>query len=204
MKILIADDDPLVCRSLSMLLSREADMTVTETVSNGAEAMAACKKHLPDVILMDIQMPEMDGIQATRRIKESWPEIRIMMLTTFKDEQNIRLALVAGAEGYLIKSTQVSSMAHQIRTLASGASVLDADVLKQLSGRPQGAKKESADPLTPREKDISALVAEGLSNREIAARLYISEGTVRNTLSVILEKLQLRDRTQLAIHHWKR
>ncbi|WP_042221888.1 response regulator transcription factor [Oceanobacillus manasiensis] len=201
MNIVVVDDDPLVCKSLKVLLSREKDMEVIGTANNGAEAITACCEKVPHVVLMDIQMPVMDGIQATRQIKENWPNIRVMMLTTFKDEKNIRLAILAGAEGYLIKSTEVSDMAQQLRTLMSGSTVLGADVLKQLIQPTEG---ENLEQLTPREKDIAELVAQGLSNREIGEHLYIGEGTVRNTLSVILEKLQLRDRTQLAIYYLKK
>ena len=200
MKILIVDDDQLVCQSLKVLLSREDDMEVIATANNGTEAIDCCQRLLPDVVLMDIQMPVMDGIQATKQIKNSWPNIRIMMLTTFQDEKNIRLAIIAGAEGYLIKSQEVQNMAHQIRALSSGMTVLAPDVLNKLVQQPT---TEKFDSLTPREKDILELVVEGLSNKEIAQELYISEGTVRNTLSVILEKLELRDRTQLAIRYWK-
>jgi len=121
------------------------------------------------------------------------------MLTTFQDEHSIRLALLAGAEGYMLKSTQVSSMAQQLRALASGTSVVDANVLKTL----MLPEKENRSDLTPRENDILELVALGCSNREIAEQLFISEGTVRNTLSIILDKLELRDRTQLAIYYWR-
>lgn len=199
MKILIVDDDPLVCKSLDVLLSREKDMQVIGTGHNGAEAISLCQQTVPDVVLMDIQMPVMNGIQATRHIKQQWPSVRVMMLTTFQDEQNIRLALIAGAEGYLIKSTEVPSMAKQIRALMSGANVLDADVVKKLT-QPE---KKSLEQLTPREKEIVTLVAQGLSNREIAEELFITEGTVRNTLSIVLDKLEIRDRTQLAIYYWK-
>ncbi|MFB5664126.1 response regulator [Alteribacillus sp. HJP-4] len=200
MKILIVDDDTLVCQSLKILLSREKNMEIIGTAANGAEAIDSCRRKAPSVVLMDIQMPVMDGIQATRQIKVEWPQIHVMMLTTFKDEKNIRLAISAGAEGYLIKSTGVSNMAEQIRALVSGSSILDAEVLRQLTGP---AEKKELEQLTPREKDIASLVAQGLSNREIAEQLYLSEGTVRNTLSIILEKLQLRDRTQLAIYYLK-
>lgn len=200
MKILIVDDDPLVCQSLQLLLSREEDMEVVGTANDGLEAITCCEQALPDLILMDIRMPGMDGIQATRHIKQNWPQVHVMMLTTFQDEQSIRLAILAGAEGYMLKSTHVSSMAQQLRALASGTSVLDANVLKKLM---QPEKEELAE-LTPRENDILELVAQGFSNREIAGQLFISEGTVRNTLSIILDKLQVRDRTQLAIYYWKR
>lgn len=200
MKIIIVDDDPLVRQSLQLLLSREPDMEVTGTASDGEEAIQCCTQSLPDIVLMDIRMPGMDGIQATRQIKLKWPQVRIMMLTTFKDEQSIRSALLAGAEGYLLKSTKVSGMTEQLRALVSGSSVLDSDVLKQLMPQP----KEELDGLTPRERDIVELVVQGYTNREIAEQLFLSDGTVRNTLSIILDKLELRDRTQLAIYYWKR
>jgi len=200
MKIIIVDDDPLVCKSLQVLLSREDDIEVIGIAYNGEEAIELCESALPDLVLMDIQMPIMDGIVATRRIKDEWPQIRVMMLTTFKDERNIRLAILAGAEGYLIKSTKVQNMAQQIRALGSGTTVLDSEVLEQLTQN----QKIEYEQLTPREKDILELVAQGLSNREIAHQLFITEGTVRNGLSIILEKLKVRDRTQLAIYYWKR
>ncbi|WP_078378925.1 response regulator transcription factor [Sutcliffiella halmapala] len=199
MKILIVDDDPLICQSLQVLLSREKDMLVIGTAKNGAEALEKCEQELPDAILMDIRMPVMDGIQATREIKKRWPHVGIMMLTTFEDEKNIRLALLAGAKGYLLKSAQVSTMAEHLRALNAGSSVLDANVLKTLT-QPE---KQDLSELTPREKDILELVAQGCSNREIAEQLFLSEGTIRNTLSIILEKLEVRDRTQLAIYYWK-
>ncbi|SRR5690554_12174 len=200
MKIIIVDDDPLVCKSLQVLLSREDDIEVLATAYNGEEAIETCERILPDVVLMDIQMPIMDGIVATRKIKENWPQIKVMMITTFKDERNIRLAILAGAEGYLIKSIKIQNMAQQIRALLSGTTVLDSEVLEQLTQN----QKTEYEQLTPREKDILELVAQGLSNREIAQQLFITEGTVRNSLSIILEKLQVRDRTQLAIDYWKR
>lgn len=199
MNILIVDDDALVCQSLELLLGKEDDFTVVGTASNGREALAHIEEKAPDLVLMDIRMPEMDGIESTQEIKSRWPEILIVMLTTFQDEQNIRLALQAGAEGYLLKSTAVANMAKQIRALGAGSSVLDTHVLKQLV-------KPSADALaglTKRENEIAACIAQGLSNKEIAAHLFLSVGTVRNTLSVILDKLELRDRTQLAIYYWK-
>lgn len=199
-KLIIVDDDPLVCRSLQLLLAREPDIEVAGMASDGQAAVQQCEADSPDVVLMDIQMPGMDGIQATRLIKAQWPQVHVMMLTTFKDEQNIRLALHAGAAGYVLKSMHVSGIAEQIRLLVQGTSVLDGAVLKQLMQPAQ----EGLEELTPRESDIVSLIAQGFSNREVASQLFISEGTVRNTLSVILEKLQLRDRTQLAIYYWRR
>lgn len=199
MRLLIVDDDPLVCESLELLLAREADIDVCGTALHGGEALERCAQHSPDIVLMDIRMPGMDGIQAVREIKQRWPDMRVMMLTTFQDEQNIRSALLAGADGYMLKSTQPSAIAGQLRVLHAGSSVLDADVLRSLAQ----PNEHKLDELTPREQDIVRLVAQGCSNREIAGQLFIGEGTVRNTLSIVLEKLQLRDRTQLAIFYWR-
>lgn len=200
MNVLLVDDDPLVSRSLKVLLSREADMRVVGTAGDGARAIAACEKSLPDAVLMDIRMPGMDGIEATRRIKERWPSVRVLILTTFQDDESIHRALRAGADGYLLKSTPSAGMAERLRALGSGTSVVDTAVLKRLGDPPRAP----LDGLTPRENDVAELVAQGCSNREIAEHLFISEGTARNILSVVLDKLGLRDRTQLAIRFWKR
>lgn len=200
MRLMIADDDPLVCRSLQLLLGKEEDMEVVGVAYNGREALELCGRLRPDAVLMDIRMPDMDGIESARAIKQAFPSVRIMMLTTFQDETNIRLALQAGAEGYLLKSAPVDRMADQVRALASGSSVLDRDVLRTI----MEPDREPIEGLTERERDIAELVARGLSNKEIGERLYLSPGTVRNTLSVILDKLELRDRTQLAIYYWRR
>lgn len=200
MKLLIVDDDPLVRQSLQLLLGQEEDFETVGTAGNGREAIAACERELPDAILLDIRMPAMDGIECLKAIKNQWPSIRVMMLTTFRDEHNIRTALKAGAEGYLLKSMPVENMAQQIRALQAGTAILDAEVLKAIV-EPGGSKLAG---LTDRERDIAELVAQGLSNKEIADRLFLSVGTVRNVLSVLLDKLELRDRTQLAIYYWQR
>ncbi|KMK77927.1 response regulator transcription factor [Alkalihalobacillus pseudalcaliphilus] len=200
MKILIVDDDPLVGQSLQLLLNKEKDLTVIGNVTNGQEAIDFCKEKTPDLILMDIQMPVLNGIESTKIIKRTYPIIQIMMLTTFKDARNIRLALKAGAEGYLIKSNSIEKMAEQIRALQSGATVLTPDVLQTLMQ--QG--KKGLEQLTDREVEITTLVGEGLSNKEIAKQLYLGEGTIRNVISTILDKLEIRDRTQLAIFYWQK
>lgn len=197
MNILIVDDDPLVCQSLYLLLTKEEDFNILGTVSNGKKALEQCKTTLPDLILMDIRMPIMDGIQSTKKIKAAFPSVMIMMLTTFQDEQNIRLALRAGAKGYLLKSTPVTNMAQQIRTLQTGSSVLDETVIEQLVTPKINRLKE----LTDRENAIVERVAQGLSNKEIAEFLFLSDGTVRNTLTLIMDKLELDNRTQLAIYY---
>jgi two-component system, NarL family, response regulator LiaR len=199
-KVLIVDDDPLVARSLEVLLGAEPDMQVLGTARNGEKALSACEKDLPDAVLMDIRMPCMDGIEATRRIKERWPGVHVMILTTFQDDTSVHLALQAGAEGYVLKSAPIAGMAERLRALASGTAVLDAEVFRRLA-EPERTPVEG---LTLRETEVMELVAQGYSNKEIADRLFISEGTARNVLSTVLEKLQLRDRTQLAIFFWRR
>lgn len=198
--MLVVDDDPVVSQSLRVLLSREADIQVLGTASDGARALAACERNQPDAVLMDIRMPGMDGIEATRRIKARWPEVRVMILTTFQDDENIHRALEAGADGYLLKSAPASGMAERLRALASGTAVVDASVLKRLAD----PSRVPLEGLTSREEDVVELVAQGCSNREIAEQLFLSEGTARNIISVILDKLGLRDRTQLAIRYWRR
>ncbi|MCL2391123.1 MAG: response regulator transcription factor [Oscillospiraceae bacterium] len=199
MKLLIVDDDALIRKSLSLTLSRASDITVVGTASDGAEAIELCKTLTPDMLLMDIRMPGVDGIAATRLIKQRYPQIRIMMLTTFDDKANIQQALTAGADGYLIKTDKISDIAGKLRIMVDGTGVLGADVLKNLAATENPALQE----LTQRERDIARLVAQGLTNKEIAAQLFLSEGTVRNNIVVIMEKLNVTNRTQLGIVYYQ-
>lgn len=198
MKVLIVDDDPLIRKSLSLMLSREADITVVGTAEDGAKALELCHAETPDVVLMDIRMPNVDGIAATRSIKKAYPHVRIMMLTTFDDKPNIQQALTAGADGYLLKTDEISNIAGKLRPLAGGAGVLDVEVLKKLTSPENPALEQ----LTQRERDIVRLVAQGLANKEIAAQLFLSEGTVRNNIVTIMEKLDVKNRTQLGMAYY--
>ncbi|WP_367565754.1 response regulator [Lacrimispora sp.] len=195
MNVLIVDDDALICKSLALTLAKEPDMQVAGTATDGAQAVEMCEKNPPDLILMDIRMPKVDGIQATRLLKKRFPHIRVVMLTTFQDKPNIEMALKAGAEGYLLKTDRITDIAAKLRVLAQGTAVMDSEVLKTLTS-PQIT---SLEPLTPREKDVLALVTQGFTNREIAEHLFLSEGTVRNVLSVIMDKLNVKNRTQLSL-----
>jgi len=195
MKLLIVDDDALISKSLSLTLVRESDITVIGTADNGAQALELCGEQTPDIVLMDIRMPGVDGIAATRLIKQRYPDVRIMMLTTFDDKPNISQALAAGADGYLIKTDKIADIAGKLRVMMDGAGVLGADVLKKLTAQ----ENPALDLLTQRERDIARLVAQGLTNKEIAAQLFLSEGTVRNNLAVVMEKLDVTNRTQLVI-----
>ena len=193
MRILITDDDPLIRKSLEITLSRQEDITVVATAANGGEAVDICKRETIDVALMDIRMPTMDGIAATGLIKERYPHIKIMMLTTFDDRPNIQQALTAGADGYLLKTDSIHNIASALRTMVAGTSVVDTKVLQALAPKPNPALQQ----LTPREQDITRLVAQGLTNKEIAAQLFLGEGTIRNNIMTIMSKLDVANRTQL-------
>ena len=207
MNLLIVDDDQLIRTSLKISLSREPDITVIGLAADGAEAVDICKKALdadleqpimPDIILMDINMPGTDGIAATRLIKARYPSIKIMMLTTFDDRPNIQQALAAGADGYLVKTDKISGIAGKLRLLLDGTGVVDTNVLKKLAPR----ENPALETLTPRERDIARLIAQGLPNKEIAVSLFLSEGTVRNNIVVIMEKLNVTNRTQLGMAYY--
>jgi DNA-binding NarL/FixJ family response regulator len=195
MKLLIVDDDKLIQKSLSLTLSREDDIEIIGCACDGGEAVKICGENLPHVILMDIRMPGVDGIAATRLIKQRFPQVKIMMLTTFDDKPNIQQALAAGADGYLIKTDKITDIAGKLRIMTDGTGVLDSDVLKKLTVPENPALEQ----LTPRERDITRLVAQGLTNKEIAGQLFLSEGTVRNNLAVVMEKLNVTNRTQLGM-----
>jgi len=199
----VVDDDALIRDSLKLLLELEDDFEVCGVAKDGREAFALCQENQPDLVLMDIRMPVMDGVLGTRLIKEHFPAVRVVILTTFKDDAYIREALKNGAEGYILKSQPSDSIMESLRAVAKGNIVLERDVGLSLSAMLKENRKESLAgfELTPREAEILALVGQGLTNREIAAKLYLSEGTVRNYVTGLLEKLGLRDRTQLAIFY---
>jgi len=198
MKLLIVDDDGLIRDSLKMMLELE-DGWSARTAENGEAAYRMCLADPPDIVLMDIRMPVSDGVEATRKIKNELPDVKIVMLTTFTDDGYIASAIEAGADGYLLKSTPADGIIERIRAVEKGAMVFDKGV--RLSAKKMA--EPSFDILTERENQVLSLVASGLSNNEIAAKLFLSQGTVRNVVSIILEKLELRDRTQLAVFYWK-
>lgn len=207
-KILIADDQELIRQSLQIVLGMEKDFEVLDTVANGLEVVRAVRRKKPDVILMDIRMPEMDGVICTQIIKENYPEIRIIILSTFDDDEYVFNALKYGASGYLLKGASTKELAEAIRKVYHGTAMINEDiaskVLKLFSRMAQAnvaiqVDEQQTANLKTNEKKIIALVGRGLSNKEIAGKLNLSEGTVRNSLSIILGKLSLRDRTQLAI-----
>lgn len=208
-KVLIADDQELIRQSLQIVLSAVEDIEVIGTISNGREVVEAVRKNRPDVILMDVRMPEMDGVQCTKIIKETYPNIKIIVLTTFDDDEYIFNALKYGACGYLLKGVSMNELVKAIHTVVNGGAMINPDiaikVFKLFSQMAQGevtvqadSKKNAAD-LCNTEWNIIKYIGLGLSNKEIAKKLSLSEGTVRNYISIILNKLDFRDRTQLAI-----
>ncbi|SCP97545.1 response regulator transcription factor [Anaerobium acetethylicum] len=204
MKIIIIDDDRLVCQALRTILESDPEIEVPAMGYNGTDALSLYEIHHPDILLMDIRMGEMTGIDAGREILKSDPSARILYLTTFADNEYIIQALQIGAKGYLLKQN-FECILPSIKAVSMGQSVFGNEIISKiptLMGKPADVDL-SAYGLTEKEMEIIILIAEGLSNREIAARSFLSEGTVRNYISVMLEKLQLRDRTQLAIFYYR-
>jgi DNA-binding NarL/FixJ family response regulator len=201
--VLIVDDDALIRDSLKMLLELEGDFEVLGLAGNGQEALDFCRRDLPDLVLMDIRMPVMDGVMGTKRIKALYPQVQVVILTTFRDDEYIKEALKNGAAGYILKSQPADSIIDSLRAVAKGNIVLERDVATSLSSMLREDRKKGREGLnlTERELEIMSAVGRGLSNREIAQDLFLSEGTVRNYVTSLLEKLNLRDRTQLALFY---
>ena len=199
MKVLIVDDDTLIREGLKILLEIEADFEVVGTASNGLEALEMCQKEKPDLVLMDIRMPVMDGVLGTKLIKSHFKDIKVVILTTFKDDEYIKEALKNGAEGYILKNQPADSIIESLRAVSKGNIVLEREVANALSSMLKEGKKVAHERLdiSQRELGILKLVGEGLSNREIA------ESLTRNYVTGLLEKLGFRDRTQLAIFYIK-
>ena len=207
-KILIADDQELIRESLKIVLDLNQDMEVVGVAENGRKVLELLNKNSPDVILMDIRMPELDGVLCTKAVKEKFPDVKIIILTTFDDDEYVYYALKYGASGYLLKGCSVQELTSAIHTVMNGGSILNQGVItkvvKLFSQLAQanitiGLDGRRVEELNRTEKNIASLVGRGLSNKEIAEKLFLSEGTIRNALSSALSKLNLRDRTQLAI-----
>ncbi len=205
MKILIVDDDALIRDSLKILLELEEGFQVIGTACNGQAAFDLCRKERPDIVLMDIRMPVMDGVLGTKLIKSHFKDIKVVILTTFKDDEYIKEAVKNGAEGYILKNQSSDNIIESLKAVAGGNTVFQKEVAESLSTmlKEKSGKSPQQLALTERERGILKLVGEGMSNREIANTLYLSEGTVRNYITGLLEKLGLRDRTQLAIFYVK-
>ena len=204
MKIVVVDDDRLVCQSLKTIIESEDNIEVVGLGHNGEEAIALYRQLKPDVLLMDIRMDVMTGLEAAGTILDGDKEAKILFLTTFLDDEYIIKALKLGAKGYIIKQN-FESIVPSLRAVQTGQSVFGQDIVTKIPGLLNSGEQNDQNSfnLSEKEREIINLVAQGLSNREMANSLYLSEGTVRNRISVILEKLALRDRTQLAIFFYK-
>lgn len=209
MRVVIADDDAVVVESLQIVLDAQPDIEVAGCGTDGADAVRLAADATPDVVLLDIQMPGMDGLAAAEKILASLEPPRVVFLTTFSDDEYIVRALALGAAGYLIKQ-DVAGVAPALRAVMAGRSVLEGEVLERAvalgAGAPVAEKPDLTTvfpQLTDREREVVALIADGLDNREVAAAAYMGEGTVRNHISSILAKLGLRNRTQIAVAYWR-
>ena len=203
MKILLCDDQAVIRDGLEMLLTLEKDFQVVGSAQDGFEAIELAGKKTPDLVLMDLKMPGMNGIEATREIRKKYPAIKILVLTTYDDDEWVFDAIRAGASGYLLKDTPRQKIIEAIRGTMDGKSFVDPAVAGKLLNQVASNQTQPAsvltDKLTERELDVLRLLAKGMTNSDIAAQLHLSEGTVRNHVSAILEKLGVSDRTQAAV-----
>jgi DNA-binding NarL/FixJ family response regulator len=206
-RVLLVDDQALFREGLETLLSVHKDIQVVGQASNGREAVEVAVRAQPDVVLMDVRMPVLDGVGATRLLKEALPRCRVIVLTTFDDDEYIFDALRTGAAGYLLKDVASARLVEAIRATARGDSILEPSVAAKViveftrvsSMVPAAQMEQLVEPLSERELEILALIARGASNKEIASQLFIAEGTVKNHVTHILGKLGVRDRTQAAL-----
>jgi DNA-binding NarL/FixJ family response regulator len=204
-RVLIADDDDLMRAGLVELLSGDPSIEVAAEASTGREAVERARRLTPDVVLMDVRMPDLDGIEATRELTRGAPDVRVLMLTTFEQDDYLFGALRAGASGFLVKRTRPEELIAAVHTIAAGDSLLSPSVTGRVIDRmaqqpsPHLADQAKLDELTPREREVLELVARGLPNREIAADLVVEESTIRTHVKRILMKLELRDRVQIVI-----
>lgn len=205
-RILLVDDQRLMREGVRILLDLEPDMQVVGEAGDGRAAIAVYTELRPDVVLMDIRMPELDGVEATRRIVADDPVAKVIILTTFDDDEYVFEGVRAGALGYMLKAASGEELADAVRTVAAGGALIEPSVARRVMAefarisRPSPERVETLlEPLSEREVDILKLLALGLANREIADRLHLAEGTVKNYVSSLMQKLNVRDRTQAAL-----
>lgn len=200
-KILIAEDIQILRQGLKAILSQDTEMEVIGMAANGMEALEFCRNELPDVVLMDMRMPDYDGVFGTQKIKAEFPQVKVLVLTTFDDQETVDSAVRSGADGYILKEMEDEHVIQSVKAVSHGIRVFGQSVFENIKNQMQSHSPlaESVGLLTLRERDILRCIAGGRNNKEISADLYLAEGTVRNHISRILEKLKLKDRTQLAV-----
>lgn len=204
-RVLICDDQTVVREGLAAILSTDPEIQVVGLAGNGQDALALVAEMEPDVVLMDLKMPVLNGVQATQRLQQSHPAVNVLVLTTYADDQWVLDAVRAGAAGYLLKDTRRDQLVSAIKGTAKGQSYLDpaiaGKVMQQAATSPEQTRRKApeAEALTEREQEVLVLLAQGHSNPEIARRLHLAKGTVRNYVSVIFQKLGVSDRTQAAV-----
>ena len=202
-KVLIADDQDIVCEGLKRILQTDPEIDVIATANDGQQALDLIDAEVPDIVLMDLQMPRMNGVQAIRHLKESHPDLPVLVLTTYMDDKWLFDAIRSGASGYLLKDRPRQELLDAIHGTIDGHAYIDPSVagkiLSNVASSPTSQPPERSYNLTDREQDILNLLAQGLSNADISGRLYLSEGTVRNYTSTLFAKLGVSDRTQAVI-----
>jgi DNA-binding NarL/FixJ family response regulator len=200
--VLLVEDQLIVRQGLKMILEQDPNITVTHEAEHGRQAIEIMEKHLIDFIMMDVRMPVMNGIEATRIIKERWPDTKLLILTTFNDDEYAMQALKDGANGFLLKTSEPAKLIDAVYSCMNGGLTIHDEVAAKVMPRLlHRTEKPNIDvDFSPRELDITRLVGEGLTNKEISDRLHLSVGTVKNHITQILQKTDLRDRTQLAIY----
>ena len=203
-KVAIVDDDAIVAMSMQTILGAASDMEVVALGYDGGDAIEIYDRYRPDILLTDIQMKEMSGLEAAMRIVRQYPDARIILLTTFQDDEYVKEALKIGAKGYILKQ-DFAGVIPAIRAVYSGQSVWGNEIISRIPDmiKHKDDASYSVYGITDKEYEIIELVAQGFSNKDIAEKLYLGAGTVRNYISTVLEKLHLRDRTQLAVYYYK-
>jgi len=204
--VLLVDDHAIVRQGVRTFLATQPDLSVVAEAGTGAEAVALASQYVPDVILMDLIMPDMDGVEATRRVKQVSPSSQVVVMTSYHEDEHIFPALKAGALSYLLKDLSSEELAAAIRKAAVGEAILHPRVAARVIKELQGPRAERVNPFTElseRELEVLKLIADGMSNAEMAAKLVLSEKTVKGHVSNILSKLQLADRTQAAVYAWR-
>ncbi|MDR2737074.1 MAG: response regulator transcription factor [Gracilibacteraceae bacterium] len=198
-RVMIADDEMIVRFGLKTILEKDEEISVCGFAADGLEAWELCAQKKPDLILMDIRMPRCNGDVATCRIKEAFPHIKVLILTTFYDKQTVSAVLSSGADGYLLKGVNEAKLVNAIKSTLAGVNVFDTEVFNNIKIKFYSGES-SVNNLTERERELLSWIANGNNNKKIAEKMFLSEGTVRNNISLLLEKLELNDRTQLAVY----